>query len=147
MSSTSFNLTDSEKLVLLFLHDWQKPIRIGDIHQFLQKDYNYEQTQQNLNYIIKKLRRKNLLSWQPHSMVKLVKNGEELALHLTWHRHLLEKFLTETLDLSEDQIQKEALRITPIVSCNFINALVRRYHNNDCELKTRVNQQKICLDE
>jgi Mn-dependent DtxR family transcriptional regulator len=132
---------------LLFLYDWEKPIRIGDIHQILQKDYNYQQTQQNLNYLIKKLRKKNLISWQPHSMVELQESGSEFALHLAWHRHLLERFFEETLDLPKEQIHKEALRITPIISCNFINALVRKFHNNDCNLKTEVINQRLCVDE
>lgn len=140
------NLSDSEKMVLLFLSDWNRPIRIGDIYNELQKGYNYDQTQQNLNYFIKKLCKKDYISWQPHSRVELLEFGKSSALHLSWHRHLLELYFDETLDLKKEDVKKEALRLTPLVSCNLINALVKKYHIKDCKLKDEVKLKGLCSE-
>jgi len=140
-------LTDSEKIILLFLYDWDRPIRIGDIYQILDKKYDYNQSQQNLNYFIKKLRKYQYLKWQPHGMVELLDSGKKQALHISWHKHLLELYFKETLDIDEDQVKNEALRLTPIVSCNFINALVKKFHLENCDLKEKIESTKICQEE
>ena len=140
-------LTDSEKIILLFLYDWDRPIRIGDIYQILDMKYNYNQSQQNLNYFIKKLRKYQYLKWQPHGRVELLESGKEQALHISWHKHLLERYFRETLDLNEDQIKIEALRLTPVVSCSFINALVKKFHFENCDLKEKINSTKLCKDD
>jgi Mn-dependent DtxR family transcriptional regulator len=144
---TDDSLSDSEKLVLLFLHDWQRPIRLGDLYQILQERYYYSQTQQNLNYFIKKLRNNHYLSWKPHSRIELKDKGKEYALHISWHRHLLEKYFEETLDLTLEETKHETLTLTPVVSCNFIAALVRKYHQDDCELKQKIKSENLCFEK
>lgn len=140
------NLSDSEKLVLLVLYDWEKPIRLGDLYNILKGDFGFSRSRQTLHSLIRKLRKKYFLYWEPHKLVKLTDQGKERAVHITWHMHLLEDYFAETLDLSEESIRKEAIRLTPIISCDFTKTLVRKYHQKcGCQLKEAVEDNKICL--
>ncbi len=138
-------LSDSEKLILLFLYSWEKPIRAGDLFQILNEEYHFDRSRQTLHSLIKKLRKNELISWKPHKLVKLTETGKEHALHITWHMHLLESYFQETLDLKAPIRTKEALRLTPIVSCEFINA-IKKFHQADCELKEAIRAENLCTE-
>lgn len=138
-------LSNSEKSILLFLYTWERPIRAGDLFQILNLEYGFSRSRQTLHSLIKKLRKNHYLFWEPHKLVKLTDQGKEHALHIAWHMHLLEKYLEETLDLCEESIKKEALRLTPIISCNFINAINRKFHKNCCELEETIEAKNLCL--
>lgn len=139
-------LSDSEKLILLFLYSWERPIRAGDIFQILNDEYGFSRSRQTLHSLIKKLRKNHFLFWEPHKLIKLTNQGKEYALHITWHMHLLEKYMEETLDLKEYTIKKEALRLTPVISCDFINAIGRKFHKNCCELEEQIIAKNLCIE-
>ncbi len=140
-------LSDSEKLILLFLYIWERPIRAGDLFQILNNEYGFSRSRQTLHSVIKKLRDSHYLSWEPHKLVKLTNQGKDHALHIRWHMHLLEKYFQETLDLSKETIRNEALRLTPEASCDLINAVVLKFHKDDCGLKEAIKAENICLEE
>jgi len=140
------DISNSEKLVLLVLYDWEKPIRLGDLFNRLKRNFGFFRSRQTLHSLIRKLRNNYFLYWEPHKSVKLSDLGKERALHVTWHMHLLEEYFAETLDLSEESIRKEAIRLTPLVSCDFTKALVRKYHKAcGCQLKEAIKDDQICL--
>ncbi len=139
-------LSNSEKLILLFLYNWERPIRAGDLFQTLRKEYNFDRSRQTLHSLVKKLRKNELISWEPHRLVRLTEIGKEHALHITWHMHLLENYFQETLDLKAVVRRKEALRLTPIVSCEFIDAITK-FHQDDCELKEAIKAGNLCTEE
>ena len=139
-------LSNSEKLILLFLYNWERPIRAGDLFQTLRKEYNFDRSRQTLHSLIKKLRKNELISWEPHRLVRLTEIGKEHALHITWHMHLLENYFQETLDLKAVVRRKEALRLTPIVSCEFIDAITK-FHQDDCEPKEAIKAGNLCTEE
>ncbi|MFX1283845.1 MAG: hypothetical protein ACFFB5_09320 [Promethearchaeota archaeon] len=139
-------LSDSEKLILLFLYDWERPIRAGDLFQILNEEYHFDRSRQTLHSLIKKLQKNKLISWEPHKLVGLTEIGKEHALHITWHMHLLENYFQETLDLTASVRRKVALRLTPIVSCEFIEAITK-FHQDDCELKEAIKAGNLCTAE
>jgi len=139
-------LSDSEKLILLFLYTWDKPIRVVDLFKKINKEYHFDRSRQTLHSLIKKLRKNELVSWEPHKSVILTETGKEHALHVTWHMHLLESYFQETLDMTADIRTKEALKLTPIVSCEFIDAITK-FHQNDCELQEAIKAGNLCTAE
>jgi len=142
------DLSDSEKLILLYLYVRKKPITAGHLFEVLIDDYSFSRTRQSLHSMIKKLKNSNLISWEPHRLVELTAQGEEHALHLNWHKHLLERYFEETLELSEEIRKRETLCLTPIVSCDFINAVKDKFNcKDDCKLQEAILTENICLNQ
>ncbi|UCG04522.1 MAG: hypothetical protein JSW11_11165 [Candidatus Heimdallarchaeota archaeon] len=140
--------SDSEKLILLFLYVRKKPITAGHLFEVLTNEYGFSRTRQSLHTMIKKLKKFQLVEWEPHRVVELTGKGNEEALHLNWHMHLLERYFEETLDLSEDIRKKETLCLTPTVSCDFVNAVKNKFNcSNDCKLQEAVLSERICLND
>lgn len=141
------NFSDSEKLILLYLYVRGKPITAGHLYEVLTTEYGFSRTRQSLHSMIKKLKKSNLINWEPHRLVELTDLGNGHALHLNWHKHLLERYLEETLELSDDVRKKETLCLTPIVSCNFINAVKEKFNcKDDCRLQEAILTENICLN-
>lgn len=141
-------LSDSEKLILLFLYERKKPITAGHLFEVLTDKYGFSRTRQSLHSMIKKLLKHKFITWEPHRLVELTNQGEEHALHINWHMHLLERYFQETLDLPKETIRKEALRLTPEVSCDFVNAVKDKFNcKEDCELQEAVITERICLND
>jgi Mn-dependent DtxR family transcriptional regulator len=142
------NLSSSEKLILLLLHVREKPITAGHLFEVLTEEYGFTRTRQSLHSMIKKLRKNQFINWEPHRLVELTNQGNEQALHLNWHMHLLERYFEETLDLSKDTRKKETLCLTPIVSCDFINAVKEKFNcRDDCKLQEAILTENICLND
>ncbi|MFX1505183.1 MAG: hypothetical protein ACFFDC_03620 [Promethearchaeota archaeon] len=141
------DLSDSEKLILLYLYVRKKPITAGHLFEVLTTEYGFSRTRQSLHSMIKKLKSSYLINWEPHRLVELTNQGKEHALHLNWHQHLLERYLEETLDLSEDIRKRETLCLTPIVSCDFINAVKEKFNcRDDCKLQEAILTENICIN-
>ena len=141
-------LLDSEKLILLFLYTSEKPISAKNLFEVLTNEYGFSRTRQSLHSMIKKLKKIEYVSWEPHGLVEITNQGKEHALHFNWHMHLLERYFEETLDLSEDIRKKETLRLTPIVSCDFVNAVKDKFDcKDDCKLQEAVITERICLSD
>lgn len=140
------NLSDSEKYILLFLYTWEKPIRAGDLFRIMNEEYHFDRSRQTLHSLIKKLQKNDLISWKPHKLVRLTEFGKKNALHITWHMHLLENYFQKTLDLTTATQTKESLRLAPIVSCEFINA-IKKFHHADCELKEADKAENLCAEQ
>ncbi|MFX0015352.1 MAG: hypothetical protein ACFFB2_09630 [Promethearchaeota archaeon] len=142
------NLSNSEKLILLYLYVREKPITAGHLFEVLTGEYGFSRTRQSFHSMIKKLKKSEFISWERYRTVELTENGKEHALHYNWHMHLLEKYFHETLDLPEDLIRKETLQLTPIVSCGFINALKDKFVcESNCRLQEAMKTEKICYNE
>jgi Mn-dependent DtxR family transcriptional regulator len=139
--------SEPEKLVLLYLYNNNSPIHLKDLFDVLIKDFNFSRSLQTLHSIVKKMNKHSFISWQPHRFVILEELGKKIALHLTWHMHLLEAYFLETLDLPRDFLRREALKITTIISCEFANALSSKYHQKDCELMEKIIENHICLED
>ena len=113
---------EKEIRVLEFLYRWFRPIRAGDLAKRLRLKH------QTLNSILKKLGKQALITWEPYGLVELTSMGKEKGVHYLRHHHLLERFLKETLDLSDQESHDESVRITPFVSCNLIQAICRHFN-------------------
>ncbi|UCE14069.1 MAG: hypothetical protein JSV04_02555 [Candidatus Heimdallarchaeota archaeon] len=137
-------LSESEKLILLYLYIRDKPITAGHLFQVLSDDYGFSRTRQSLHSMVKKLKKNAYISWEPHRLVELTNKGKKYAEHLHVHRHLLEEYFKKTLDnLSDESVRNEALRLTPIVSCDFIEAIdSSEFHEDDCTCGLRERQEK-----
>ncbi|MHA1975194.1 MAG: metal-dependent transcriptional regulator [Candidatus Hodarchaeales archaeon] len=139
-------ILDSEKLILVFLYIWEKPIRAGDLFIILKEKNYFTRSRQTLNSSLNKLTKLGLIHYQKYRLIELTNIGRIRAAHIKWHMHLLELFFQKTLDLSQDKIDREILRLTPVVSCAFIRALVKKYHDEECELQTLINEENCCVE-
>ncbi len=66
--------------------------------------------------MIKKLADMQLVAYEPYQGMALTDAGLKIALEVIRHHRLIERFLTETLGLSWDQVHEEAHKIEHVLS-------------------------------
>ncbi len=108
-------LSPSENQVLEFLFYWKRAIRPGD----LRKKLNIKHT--TLNSILGRM--KDYIDWEKYGPVSLTMAGRERAAHLTNHHLIIERYLKETLDISNEVAHQEALQVAGTFSCQLIEAI------------------------
>jgi DtxR family Mn-dependent transcriptional regulator len=110
-------LTQRENQVLEYLFYHKQAIRPGD----LKKDVKLKHT--TLNSILGRLETKGIIEWEKYGPVSLTQGGREQAEHLTNHHLIIEKYLKETLHISNKEAHLEALELAGNVSCLLIEAI------------------------
>jgi len=103
--------------VLEFLYFWDRPLSSG----VLRKELNIKHS--TLNSVIQRLEKNGLVVWEKYSLVKLTEKGKENAAHLSNHHFIVEKFLIDILDFSENDAHNEALNLSPYISCKIVDAI------------------------
>ena len=115
--SENIFLTASENQVLEYLFFWKRAIRPGD----LKKELHIKHT--TLNSILSRMETKGIITWKKYGPVSLTPVGQESATHLTNHHLIIERFLKETLDISDKAAHQEALQLAGTFSCQLIEAI------------------------
>jgi DtxR family Mn-dependent transcriptional regulator len=73
--------------------------------------------------MLKKLAEMELVSYEPYHGVVLTETGKKIALEVIRHHRLIELFLTETLGMTWDQVDKEAHKIEHVLSQDLVERI------------------------
>jgi len=120
------NKIDKKHSILEYLFYWNRPISPGVLTKQLEMKHS------TLNSALKRLENQNLIQWDKYSQVQLTVEGKEQASHLSNHHFIVEKFLTDVLNLSPSLAHDEALNLSPYISCTVIDAMcVKMQISND----------------
>ena len=115
-------LTQPENQVLEYLFYHKQAIRPGD----LKKDVKLKHT--TLNSILGRLETKGIIEWKKYGPVSLTQVGREQAEHLTNHHLIIEYYLKETLNISDEIAHQEALQMADTFSCRLIGEICNKYN-------------------
>ena len=132
------SLGEKDKKVLIFLYEWGRPIRVGDMKKFLNLPHS------TLNSICKRLEEKGFLSWDKYGLVSLQDPGRFFAAHALRHHVILENFFVMFLKLPPNQAHEDALNSITCLSCDAIKKmeqLVNRDDSAPCGATTTPFQQ------
>lgn len=72
---------------------------------------------------VRKMTEQGLVSHSPYSSVELTQRGKELALQMVRRHRLIETFLVDVLDYSQDEVHEEAEHLEHAVSDKLINRI------------------------
>jgi len=130
MINTSL-VNEKENLVLDYLYFHKDPIRAGDLKSFLNLKHS------TLNSILKRLEEQKLLVWEKYKEIQLTEKGIESAKHVSNHHFIIERFLSESLNCSNEFAHKEALHLAGTFSCELIEEICKKLNisHNDLHLK------------
>ncbi len=109
-----------EEKVLEYLYFWDRPISPGLLRKQLEMKHS------TLNSVLKRLEGDGLVFWEKYGSVQLTEQGITEAAHLSKHHFIVEKFLTDILDLAPDEAHKEALHLAPHINCVVIDAICQK---------------------
>ncbi|MHA1730940.1 MAG: metal-dependent transcriptional regulator [Promethearchaeota archaeon] len=132
-----------ESDVLRFLYHWERPIRPGDLARELGIKH------QTVNSILKQLVGSGAITWEPYGSVELTESGRWVALHFDHHHNLFEHFLSDTLEIDDQDAHAEAKRIAPLVSCSLIEAICRKYGlspSSPCKDRRYPESSQFCVE-
>ena len=134
-------LSIQQNKVLEFIYRWIRPIRAGD----LSKEMNIKHT--TMNSQLKSLEEKELIEWDRYGPIKLTTKGLNTAKHLNRHHGILENFMIEILGMDKNDAQVETLSLAPIVSCNFVNSIGKKFElPTICACGSEIPTKRECLD-
>ena len=130
MINTSL-VKEKENLVLDFLYFWNRPINTG----LLKTNLKFKHS--TLNSIIKRLEGQKLLIWEKYKEIQLTEKGKESAEHVSNHHFIIERFLKETLNCSDEFAHNEALHLAGTFSCELIEEICKKLNisHNELHLK------------
>ncbi len=131
---------NKDNSVLEFLFYWDRPINSGT----LRRELNIKHS--TLNSVIERLQKKGLVEWEKYSLISLTETGKHEAAHLSNHHFIVEKFLTETLNMNEIDAHEEALKISPHVSCKIIDAICKKMNISHKEINTQFCTERDYLN-
>ena len=127
---------NTDESVLDFLYFWKRPISPGNLAGQLKMKHT------TLNSSLKRLQKKDQVNWKKYGTVSLTEVGKNEAAHLSNHHFIIEKFLTETLDLSAKKAHQEALDLAPAMSCTLIEAICNKLGLSHEEINNRFCQER-----
>lgn len=121
-------LGEKDQQVLIFLYEWDRPLRVGDIRNYL--DFPHS----TLNSVIKRLKAKKYVSWEEYGQVKLNHTGKKIAAHHLKHHITIHHFFQQALGLSEDEAHIEGLKSAGVLSCKTVKLMKEKIPN--CNLNS-----------
>lgn len=107
---------------IYILKNTKNEIRVTDIANKLNK------TKASVNNAINSLKQEGLLSYEPYGQIELTINGEHLAQKIIEANDIVKLFLTEILDVTEENAENEAKSIKTVLSDDTLNKLARYTH-------------------
>lgn len=110
-------LGEKEQKVVIFLYEWDRPIRVGDIRRYV--DFPHS----TLNSVIKRLKAKNVVNWEEYGLVNLDTIGKKIAAHHLQHHMTIHHFFQESLGLSAEEAHVEGLKSAGILSCKTVRLM------------------------
>ncbi len=120
-------MRERDALVLMFLLEWGRPLRVGEIKRHLNMPHS------TLNSIIKKLEKRGLVDWEEYSNVSLTEKGKKVSSHLLKHHNILHHYLVKVLGIDDKVAHQDSLKTAGLLSCDTIEAL--RNANETCNLE------------
>lgn len=114
-------LDEKETKVLDFLYFWGRPIKVGELVRHLSLKHS------TLNSVLKRLVEKDLIKWAKYGPVQLTNLGNDKGAHFTNHHLIIEKFLKESLNISDEFAHSEALKLANVISCELIEKICEKY--------------------
>ncbi|MBD3351467.1 MAG: hypothetical protein GF364_08265 [Candidatus Lokiarchaeota archaeon] len=72
-------------------------------------------------------RMSELLEWHKYGLVKLKEKGNMALEHIENHRHLIDIFLQDSLNIDKETAYDESIKLAPHFSCTLIRKLCERY--------------------
>ena len=122
---------EKENLVLDYLYYHKEPIKAGDLKSILKFKHS------TLNSIIKRLEKQKLLIWEKYKEIQLTEKGKESAEHVSNHHFIIERFLKESLNCSDEFAHNEALHLAGTFSCELIEEICKKLNisHNELHLK------------
>ena len=115
-------LKEKDHRILDFLFFWKRPIRPGD----LKKEVDLKHS--TLNSILKRLMKNKLITWEKYGLVSLTENGLKYASHISNHHFVIEKYLIDTLEISNLVAHQEAIHLAGAFSCDLIQKICSKYN-------------------
>lgn len=129
-------LKEKENRILDFLYYWDRPIRAGDIAEEMSIPHS------TLNSVLTRLTKENLILWEKYGPVALTQEGKDIAAHLSNHHFIIEYYLKQTLDLTEEQAHTQALHLAGRVDCVLVNAICEKFGLSKSQIQTRLCEQR-----
>jgi len=127
---------EKENLVLDYLYSHKIPIKAGVLKSRLKFKHS------TLNSILKRLEEQELLSWEKYKEIQLTEKGRESAKHVSNHHFIIERFLKESLNCSEELAHNEALHLAGAFSCELIEEICKKLnishkdsHDHFCDIR------------
>ncbi len=111
------DIGEKDLAVLVFLYEWGRPIRVGDMKKYLKYPHS------TLNSVIKRLQKKKLVEWTKYGQVNLLPEGTKIAAHHLKHHEILEKFFIQVLGLPAEEAHQNAVRAIGCLSCETIRKM------------------------
>jgi DtxR family Mn-dependent transcriptional regulator len=136
MSDLAVNL-DYKVLVTLYKQDMS--FKVGDLAQELNLAHS------TIGSCIKRLEKKNYVTYEAYHEVELTKKGKDLAMELIRHRQLIEILLYNELKIDPEEAHRESEKLNLLFSCNLINKICEKYnHPEVCPCGEKVLNSEYC---
>jgi Mn-dependent DtxR family transcriptional regulator len=87
---------------------------------------------QTINSALTRMQEKGQIKWKKYKAVELDIVKDDSIIHLQNHLHLVQDFLTQSLDLTQEEAFEESLKLAPNISCNLAERICTKYHLNQC---------------
>ena len=75
-------------------------------------------------------------------MVELTELGQSNAEHITNHHFILERFLKDSLEVSNEFAHQEALKLSNVISCELIDKICEKYNYKTDDLNFSFCEQR-----
>ncbi|MDH5403354.1 MAG: hypothetical protein OEZ01_10760 [Candidatus Heimdallarchaeota archaeon] len=108
------DLGEKEQRVIIFLFEWNRPIRVGDMKNYLKYPHS------TLNSVLKRLVKLELVIWENYKQVYLKQIARRMVAHHLQHHKILEIYFLQELNITSDQAHDESIRVAGVLSCNTI---------------------------
>jgi len=116
-----------DQQVLIFLFEWDRPLRVGDIRNYLKFPHS------TLNSVIKRLESKKFLDWEEYGQVKINPGGRKMVAHHLKHHITIHHFFQQALGLTEEEAHVEGLKSAGILSCRTVQLMKEKIPNCDLD--------------
>ena len=126
--------------VLEFLYFWDRPINSGTLRKELDLKHS------TLNSVIERLEKKGFVEWEKYSLISLTNAGKKEAAHYSNHHFIVEKFLIEILNMDEEDAHKEALSLSPHITCELIDAICKKMGISRLKINTQFCTERKYLN-
>lgn len=121
------SLKEKDAKVLIFLIEWGRPVRIGEMKNHLSLPHS------TLNSVVKRLESSGYVVWKEYSNVSLTEKGTNTAIHLLKHHNIMHHFLVNSLGVDDKIAHEDSLKAASVISCTVIEAM--RSSNLGCDLE------------